>query len=309
MKYYFAPLEGITNYRYRKIHNKYFNGIDKYFIPFLNPTINGITKKEKREVDPKNNPSNVKVVPQIISKNPVETIRLINYLKELGYDEININLGCPSRTVVPKGKGGGMLKNLDYLDTFLNYIYSNSSLKISLKIRVGVEEEKEFVSIMNIINKYPVSELIIHPRTVKDYYSGPLHLNLLDNLETNLDVIYNGDIKSIKDIDLIKNRFPYIKGIMVGRGLISKPDMFDTKIMDDENKKLRLKNFYNDLKEENIKNFGLGNLLLFEKGMWVYLINYFKIDEKTKKKLFKIRDQQEFDNMINKIFDSLDINK
>ena len=152
MKYYLAPLESVTNLYYRRQFYKHFNSVDKYFIPFLDPKNKNLHKKELKEIDPKNNQINAKVVPQIISKDSEGTIWLINLLNGLGYDEINLNFGCPSGTVTAKNKGAGIFKNLDLMDKYLEEVFKNTKSKISIKMRIGMNDDSHFDEIINILN-------------------------------------------------------------------------------------------------------------------------------------------------------------
>ena len=171
MNLYFAPMEGITSYTYRNAHFECFGGSDKYFAPFVVPTANErITLKTLRDLLPENNI--VKVVPQVLGNNWEVFSEFSKKLECLGYDEVNLNFGCPSGTVVKKARGAGILKNLELIDRFLDGAFSNSNIKISVKTRVGFDVHDEFENILKVYNKYPLSELIIHPRVREEYYKG-----------------------------------------------------------------------------------------------------------------------------------------
>ena len=176
MKFYLAPLEGITGYIYRNaLHDFYGTGIDKYFMPFLAPhTKRSFNAKEKNDILPEHN-KDLYAVPQILTNNASDFLRIEKDLRALGYEEININLGCPSGTVVSKGRGAGFLAKKDELDAFLEEIFEKTEGKISLKTRIGVEEPEEFYELLEIYNQYPLEELIIHPRVQKELYQGKPH--------------------------------------------------------------------------------------------------------------------------------------
>jgi tRNA-dihydrouridine synthase len=305
MEYYLAPLEGITNMYYRKYHDKYFNGVSKYFIPFLNPAQCNLSTRDERELKKENNNLSKKVVPQIISKNAKETLWMINKLKNEGYDEINLNFGCPSGTVVAKGKGSGILKDLSVLDSYLNEVFTNSPLPISIKLRLGLKDINEFDKILEVLNKYDIKELIIHPRTQLEKYNGPIHLDVLDSItsKTKFDIIYNGEIKSKEDIIYIQERFPFIKGIMLGRGLISIPDL-----LEDSKDINKIKDFFNSLYNEYLSIFGWNNTKFYVKEIWALMINYFIVPKDLKKKLFKAEKQTDIESIIKEIFDTCEIN-
>lgn len=172
MKFYMAPLEGITGYVFRNAHYEYFHPADKYFTPFITPGLNSSLKsKALKDVLPENNHGPF-IVPQILTNRADEFIYTEKQLGEMGYTEINLNLGCPSGTVVAKGRGSGFLAFRDKLDAFLDEIYSTAEMKISIKTRLGKESAEEFEALLDIYNQYPLEELIIHPRTREDYYRG-----------------------------------------------------------------------------------------------------------------------------------------
>ena len=172
MPIYFAPLEGVTDVTYRRTHAACFSGVDKYFIPFVSPTHHLVfTPKEKRAVSPDEN-SGMHAVPQILSKHAAQFLWAANELFQLGYREVNLNLGCPSGTVTAKGKGSGMLRDLESLKAFLDDIFAHSPIAISIKTRIGFSNEEEWSAIWSLLSEYPASEFIIHPRTRSQFYKG-----------------------------------------------------------------------------------------------------------------------------------------
>ena len=196
MKIYLAPLEGITNYVYRKALFTCFDGFDKYFIPFIRAKQNlNLSGREKKDISPENN-SGMYTVPQILTRNADDFLRTANQLKEYGYQEVNLNLGCPSKTVVTKGCGAGFLARPEELEQFLDRIFSKTDMKISVKTRLGMENAEEFPRLMEIYNRFPMEELIIHPRVQTDYYKNtPRMESFLNALEKSKNpVVYNGDI-------------------------------------------------------------------------------------------------------------------
>ena len=175
MKYYLAPLEGITDHIYRRTYHKLFEPMDKYFIPFLTPNENGkLSKRQRQDVLPENN-EGMYAVPQILTNKTEEFLSAEAYLGSLGYEEINLNLGCPSRCVVSKGRGAGFLADPDGLRRFLDEIFEKSNIRISIKSRIGVRDVEEFGALLDLYNQYPLEELILHPRTGKEFYKGSPH--------------------------------------------------------------------------------------------------------------------------------------
>ena len=175
---YFAPLEGITGYIYRNAYSDIIcrdrgkELISKFFSPFISPGVNQrLSRKELRDILPENN-RGIRLIPQLLGCRGEDILLGIEDIKALGYTEVNINLGCPSGTVVAKKKGAGLLAYTDALDEFLYKIYEKADIKVSVKTRIGKNSPEEFFEILDIYNKYPMEELIIHPRIQTDFYKN-----------------------------------------------------------------------------------------------------------------------------------------
>lgn len=223
MKFYMAPLEGITTYIYRNIHHTMFPGMEKYYTPFVSPTSNHDFKsREKKDVIPQHN-QGIPLVPQILSNHADEFLYTAERLIEFGYREINLNLGCPSGTVVAKGRGAGFLSDLEGLDRFLGELFEKITVPLSIKTRIGRHEPSEFKKILAIYNRYPIHELTIHPRVRDDFYRGKADWDVFEEaLEQSTNPIcYNGDINSVEDYERFCERFPSVEQVMIGRGLIA----------------------------------------------------------------------------------------
>ena len=178
MQYYFAPMEGLTDSIYRRIHHKYFPGVDRYYMPFISPTIHRqLTHKEDREL-PLADSVPFRAVPQVLTKVPEDFLWASQICADRGYDEVNLNVGCPSGTVVSKGKGSGMLRDPANLDRFLDGIFESAPLPVSVKTRLGLTDPQEFPRILEIYNKYPIKELTIHPRVRKQFYDGSVDMEM-----------------------------------------------------------------------------------------------------------------------------------
>ena len=214
MKYYLAPMEGITGFIYRNTYKKFFDNIDKYFTPFIVPTSSKSFKtKELRDILPENN-KGMNIVPQILTNDSDGFITTARKLQQLGYSEINLNLGCPSGTVVSKNRGSGFLAKREELDKFLDEIYKIDDMKIS----IGKDSSEEFYELIKIYNKYPLEELIIHPRTREDFYGNKPNLEVFKDALTlsNSPVCYNGDIFTLDDYNKLSKEFPELNTIMLG---------------------------------------------------------------------------------------------
>lgn len=293
MNYDFAPLEGLTDSIYRRLHARYFPGVDRYYTPFFSPTIHrALTPREEREL-PYADTLKVATVPQLLTKNAEDFLWMAQVCADRGYTEVNLNLGCPSGTVVSKGKGSGMLGSPDTLDAFLNEIYAAAPLPISIKTRIGIHSEEEFPRLLEIFNQYPVSQLIVHPRVRKDFYNDPVHENAFRTAEeaSRAPLCYNGDLCSLGQIAAFAEAHPAIDTVMLGRGLIGDPGM----LTPGGTTAAVLEEFYNDLLEEYLIAFGGSRNAMFRlKENWRYLLCRFEGSEKLGKRLRKTTDLSEY---------------
>ena len=169
----FAPLDGITKRVFRRVWHAHFGGADRYFIPFISPTDQHIlTPRDRRELE---NPEGLPQVPQVMAKRAADFVWAAEVLAELGYPEVNLNLGCPSGTVTAKKRGAGFLGEPEALDAFLYEIYEKCPLQISIKTRLGISDLKEWERLLDIYARYPVQELIVHTRLLQEFYTGAPH--------------------------------------------------------------------------------------------------------------------------------------
>ena len=304
MRYYFAPMEGITDSIYRRIHHKYFPGLDRYYMPFLSPTMHRtLSHKEDRELPLAGSVPFV-AIPQILTKSAEDFLWAAQVCADRGYAEVNLNVGCPSGTVVTKGKGSGMLRDLDALDAFLDEIYKDTPLPISVKTRIGIESADEFPKILEIYNHYPICELTIHPRVRKVFYKGGVEMEAFRYAVENSTnkLCFNGNLNSLSDIDEFSSQFPMIEAVMLGRGLIGDPGMLTpggTTVQ-------QLEAFLNELLEEYMVAFGSARNAMFRmKENWGFLLHRFEDSEKLGKRLRKTTDVSEFRSITSEIFHTL----
>ena len=304
MRHYFAPMEGLTDSIYRRLHHKYFPGVDRYYMPFISPTMHRIlTGREDREL-PFADTECFCAVPQLLTKVPEDFLWAAQVIKDRGYAEVNLNLGCPSGTVTAKGKGSGMLADLDALDRFLDSIFSATPLPISIKTRLGVTESEEFPALLEIYNRYPIKELTIHPRVRKQFYTGGVDLEMFRYAVENSKnpLCYNGDILSLADAENIQEKFPQVEAVMIGRGLIGDPGMISPGGTDIS----RLEAFCDELLEAYLVAFGGSRNAMFRlKENWGFLIAHFEDNEKLWKKLRKTTDLAEYRSITKEIFHTL----
>lgn len=304
MRYYFAPLEGLTDSIYRKLHHKYFPGIDCYYTPFFSPTVHrSLTPREAREL-PFADMLHFAVVPQLLTKNPDDFLWMAKQCRDRGYREVNLNLGCPSGTVTAKGKGSGMLCDPDALDAFLYAVFSSAPLDISVKTRLGFASSEEFPVLLEVFNRYPIKELTIHPRVRSAFYSGSVDMNAFSHAteHSKAAVCFNGNLCSTQQIADFSMDFPQVNAVMLGRGLIADPGMLSPSGTTVD----ALSSFYEELLEHYLEAFGGSRNAMFRlKENWRYLICKFDGGEKLYKRLRKTTDLQEYKAITHEIFSSL----
>ncbi len=220
----FAPMEGLTDTIYRRTHFRHFGGVTKYYIPFVSPTQHHVfTPKELRAIGPEHN-AGIPTVPQLLAKDPEHFLWAAEELARMGYDEVNLNIGCPSGTVTAKGKGAGMLRDLYALDALLNAACSRSPIAVSVKTRIGFESPEEWPELLELLAEYPLKEIIIHPRTRTGFYKvGTLQPETFRRAaEKNLPLVYNGDLFTAEDCAALQAEYPGMP-VMMGRGFVCNP--------------------------------------------------------------------------------------
>lgn len=308
MQIYFAPLESITGYVFRNVYEEYYGGIDRYFTPFITATDSRrLRNKEMRDILPENNQVGC-LIPQIMSNRAEEFLRVAGQMAEQGYDTVNLNLGCPARTVVSKGKGSGFLARTVALDRFLEEIYRECPLKISIKTRLGGDDPEEFLEIIDIYNKYPVEELIIHPRVQKDYYKNTPDLDMFAEAvrRCNMPLCYNGDICSVEDYERIRQRFPEVTRIMIGRGLMAHPELALQIRESEASERERLDRigaYANALCEAYCEAYGPGQPVLFKmKELWGFLADSMPDGKKLRKKIHKVQRLDGYRRLMREVF-------
>ena len=303
MRCYFAPMEGLTDSIYRRLHHKYFPGVDRYYMPFLSPTIHrSLTHKEDREL-PLADSVPFAAVPQVLTKVSEDFLWAAQVCADRGYDEVNLNIGCPSGTVVSKGKGSGMLRDPAALDRFLEEIFNGSPLPISVKTRLGLEDPQEFPALLEIFNRYPIQELTIHPRVRKQFYDGKVDMEMFAYAvrSSKNPLCYNGDILTLAQGKAILQQYPTVSSVMIGRGLVADPGMLSggTEVS-------ALKAFMDELMDIYTVEFGGSRNAIFRlKENWGFLHDRFEGCDKLWKRLRKCTDPTEFRAITDEIFHTL----
>lgn len=321
MHIYFAPLEGITTYPYRNLHHKYFGGVEKYFTPFLAPgPEQGMSVKEMRDVLPENN-AGVLVVPQILTNRAGDFLLASKKLLEMGYREINLNLGCPSGTVTAKKKGSGFLLYPDDLDRFFDEVFSDAAVRngeflVSVKTRIGKNEVEEWPELMQVYNRYPIHELTVHPRIQKEFYKGTPHLDVFTDIlkESRNPVVYNGDLFTVEKVKEFREKFPTVGTVMIGRGLIRNPALAEMILQEETEPEAdilpRIREFHDALFEHYRETMsGDRNLLFRMKDLWSYMLAEVPDSEKLAKKIRKSQHVPEYLAAVEEVFARWDANR
>ena len=309
MELYFAPMEGITGARYRQAHRACFGGVDRYYLPFLSPTRDHLfTPRELRQVSPEVN-AGLNAVPQLLTREPADFLWAARALGEMGYGEVNLNLGCPSGTVVAKGKGAGLLADPPALERLLEGIFSGDlgGVRVSVKTRMGMADPEEFGPLLELLGRFPIALLIVHPRVREDYYRHPLRraefLALLPRL--GLPWCWNGGVTDRESYDQAA-ALPGVRGVMVGQGLLADPALA---------RKLRggppagrdeLRQFHDLLYRGYLADFGSQRNTVFHmKEVWRYLSRLFDGGEKLFKQIKKAQDAPAYEGAVDRIFGEL----
>lgn len=308
MNYYAAPMEGLTDRVWRQAHQKWFGpagNADRYYAPFISPPENRVLiKKKMAELAPAANPG-APVIPQLLAKDGELAAWMIGELRRMGYTEVNLNFGCPSGTVTAKGKGSGMLRDPQKLDAFLDAVFSQAGGPVSVKTRLGVARAEEFGEILDVYNKYPLCELTIHPRVMKQLYRGQADREAFAAClpACTAPVCYNGDVTTVDDLRALEAAFPGLSGIMVGRGLIADPALLRKAVGGPAASREELRGYHDELYHGYTEAFGMASCAVSRmKAHWFYLIHLFDGADALEKPLRKAREGWEYETVVNQIF-------
>ena len=300
MKLYFAPLEGITGFVFRNAYEKYYGGIDRYFTPFITPhTKKNMDTREKRDILPENN-QGINLIPQVLTNKSEELISISKELQEYGYQEINLNIGCPSKTVTSKGKGAAFLENPKELERFFEEYFSTSDVGLSIKTRIGMWEVEEAERLFPVFEKFPFTEVIIHARLGSEYYGGTCHHDVFERYGSysKHSLCYNGDIKSKAQLEELDYKWDFCDKYMLGRGFIANPGF----TLADHTQTETFRQFHNELLEGHMAYLSGDRPTLFHmKELWGYWGRHFPNEEKILKQIKKSNSVREYIAAVNSL--------
>ena len=300
MDVYFAPMEGVTDAVFRRVHRRRFGGVRKYFMPFISPSYSlTFNRREKFDMSPAQN-AGMPAVPQILTNNAAYFEAVAVMLRDMGYTELNLNLGCPSGTVTAKGKGSGLLREPDRLKALLDGIFSHPVLPVSVKTRIGYEQAEEWPRLLDIYRQYPFSEMIVHPRTRQEFYQGTPHREACGILKQ--PYIYNGDLFTAGQIADARASLPQLSGVMLGRGLVANPALAREALGGERLCREELRAFHDDLYAEYLRFWPesavIGRMHLIMK----YFCGCFEDGQRVVRRLRRVRTAEEYEQAAHLLF-------
>ena len=304
-----GPFQGITDAPFRNVFKQHFGGIDKFYTPFFT----GIQKDHAKnlqveEIDPRCNDVE-HLTPQILSTNAEEILRFAKQCQQLGYKEINLNMGCPFPRVANKKRGSGFLPYPEKVDEMFDTIFEKIDVKFSVKCRLGYFSPEEIYPIIEVFNKYPLSELIIHPRIGKQLYKGEADVIRFKELipTIKMPLVYNGDIVSTESFNRISAMVQPVSDFMLGRGLLSNPFLAeDIKGHETESVEIRTQRMHDyllALYEDRLRHAGGSPKVLGRmKELWSYMKDSFNESQDIWRKIRKINALKEYEEAVEDLF-------
>lgn len=302
-----APLQGLTDFRFRKLFHKHFGGIDGYYSPYIKTQQNELKPAYKRDVDKENNEL-LPFVPQILTANAEDFIAMAKYLKIAGYTQLDWNLGCPYPMVAKRRMGSGLINDAQKIDEILRRVFEEVEMQISIKIRLGYQTPNELQNLLPILEKHPLKHITIHPRLGKQMYKGTVDLEAFEEClkRTSHNIIYNGDITNTENFRALQTQFPTIDHWMIGRGVIANPflpqmikNQTDT-LPEDYQKPFEL--FHAELLHAFVEYLS-GDTHVIQRmyTFWEYFISLFPEKGKMLKQIKKSKRLSDYQSIVNQI--------
>jgi tRNA-dihydrouridine synthase B len=303
---YLAPLQGFTDFVYRKAYAEIFQGVEAFFIPYISVKNNQVLMKHEKEILPENNPQ-TRVIPQVLAGTADEMLFLSGFLKDKGHDEINLNLGCPYPMITNRGKGAGLLPYPDKIKELLTSFFEKTDLQLSVKLRAGLNSANEIEQIIPVLNEFPLKEVIFHPRIAKQMYEGDVKDSAFQFAENHLKhrLVYNGDIFSVDDFKNKQQLFPQTAHWMLGRGVLMNPFLpaeINNIEIPDKVKLEKLKEFHQLVFKYYFESMdNEGNVLNKMKQFWIYFSFNFTNQHKVLKTIKKTNNLNRYKSEVQKI--------
>lgn len=289
---YLAPLQGFTDFVYRKVYAQVFGYVDAFFIPYISMKNGVLLPKYIKEIKPENN-TQARVVPQVLAKDGNELLAMAHLLQGYGYKEINFNVGCPYPMVTNRGKGSGLLPYPEKVKEILAAFFEKQSMELSVKLRAGLEHEKELKQIIPVLNGFPLKEVILHPRIAKQLYEGKISDEAFRYTSEHIKhkLVFNGDIFSAETMKYRRKQFPGVSDWMLGRGILMNsflPAEIQGECISDMEKRDKLLEFHSLMLEQYLKIMdNEGNALNKMKQFWSYFSYNFPNQKKAMKAVKK----------------------
>lgn len=303
-----SPLQGFTDFRFRNAFNHYFGGIDTFYAPYIRFNNKLIIKNSyKLDLQLENN-SELEVIPQIMTNSADEFLFVVDYIQELGYKELNWNLGCPYPMVTNRGMGSGLICDPEKINHILERVHKETDITVSMKMRMGYENPEEILDTFPILDAYPLKNIAIHARIGKQLYKGGVNLEAFEKCieSTRHKLYYNGDITSVTKLKEMQARFPSIDHFMIGRGLIADP-FLPSMIKNDtteypENRWDIFREFHDTIYQQyDAALSGPTPIKMKMQGFWEYFAQSFSDPRKTFKKIKKANNPRTYQQAVAEI--------
>ncbi len=304
-----SPLQGFTDFRFRNAFHKHFGGIDTFYSPYIK--LNGklvVKGSYERDILPENN-TTLEVIPQIITNDAEEFLFVAKYVQQMGYKELNWNLGCPYPMVAKSGMGSGLISNTSQIEHILKRVHNETDIIVSMKMRMGYENPTEILDVFPILEQYPIKNIAIHARIGKQLYKGGVDLDSFQKcLDTSKQKIYyNGDITSVAKFKELQERFPSIDHWMIGRGLIADPflpSMIKNNTTEYPKNRFEIFEAFHDEIYQQYDAYLQGPTPIRMKmlGFWEYFSESFSNPQKTFKKIKKAGNSKNYEAAVKEIF-------
>lgn len=305
MEIHFAPLQGYTDFEYRRIHARHCGGVDTYYTPFIRWEKGGIREKDIRDILPENN-EGLHLVPQIICADTDEFNRLADTIQEHGYGEMDLNMGCPAPMQTKLMRGSGILPYPTRVSALLKEMERRPEVRFSAKMRLGLEGKEEWRELSGMLNSSCLKHLTVHPRIGKQMYKGEVDMDAFNEVYSSIHIpiIYNGDVTSMEQVSSLSERYPGLHGIMMGRGLLARPTMAKECLMGEEmpheERMSILMQMHEDMLGYCTRKYKVDSqILLHIHSFWEYQES--QLERKTWKKIMKAGNMKNYLEAIRKL--------